>query len=795
MFKHFFSKIKNNMSSSSVLTRIRELHQLIHTWNREYYFEQAPTVSDATYDQHYRELVELEQKYPQFQDSQSPTQQVGYWEAGALPKIVHQNRLLSLKNAFEFGDVVTFDQRVCKITQGQHNYLAEPKIDGLSLSLVFKKHRFSYAATRGNGRMGENVTTNVYEISNLKSLLSQKFPLDNFELRGEVYLSNQNFAALNARIAQDQTATIETIAKELNIKISKLSQTHNFFWAMNSKLSALEEKIGFICPESFVNWNEKINRTKLRNQLIWKLLPQKKGNHEQLLKLITSKIKNSSYRLITNVNCPAYEIIFNFSFKQIPFLNPRNVASGSLRQLDSKITRKRNLDVLFYELIVPKKMEITRLQQIAQIKKLGFPCASENKVCLDLSEIKTFIQKMENHRNQMSYPMDGIVIKVNQKKFDHILGENEKTPNYALAFKFPAKVVETRILDIFPTVGRTGRITYNAKLQKIYLEGSVVGAATLHNADFIEILDIRVGDLVAIKKAGDIIPRILKPNKLFRLPGTKKWKRPSVCSFCQMQLIQEKGEIDQYCSNLNCSERQIRSLIYFVSLEAMNIFGLSEQIIRAFWKLNLVRSPVDIYKLLQQKKQLIERAEENVLPNFGIRSIEKLLHAIQTSKTRPWSQVLIALGIRYLGTRTARLISEHYPTPLSLLSASIEDLQRIKGIGERCSTSLYNFFQIKKNITLLQELQSLGVGLVKAIATSTIKETFLTGKKIVITGTFAVSRRVLIEKLQQIGVKVVITITSQTDYVLVGSNPGSKFQKAERLGIKIISENQLKSLI
>ncbi|MCR8613397.1 MAG: NAD-dependent DNA ligase LigA [Mycoplasma sp.] len=653
----------NNLTE--IKKRINELRKKLKKWGIEYYLNDAPSVSDEQYDGTMDELINLEKKYPEFQSKTSPTQRVGSKVLDKFVKVEHQFPMLSLDNAFNIHDIKKFKEHIQKILYDFNDFslVAEPKIDGLSISLWYKDGKLLKAVTRGDGVVGEDVTHNVVTIKTIPLEIDYKNEL---EVRGEIFISNTAFEKLN---------------------------------------------------------NEGAN-----------------------------------------------------------FANPRNAAAGTIRQLDSKIAAKRKLDAFLYQIPNPLDHNLkTHYESLEFLKSLNFKVSPEIKFLENDQQIEKFISNLTDKKDKLNYQIDGIVFKVNDiTKYDDI-GFTQKYPKFMIAYKFPAEVVKTTLLDIFPTIGRTGRVTYNAKLEKVRLMGTSVGSATLHNADYITTLNINIGDEVFVKKAGDIIPKVIG---LSNKKSKGQWVESKVCPGCGSILSRIDGEVDQYCLNQSCPRIVETKLQHFVSKKGMNILGLGEEIINKLIREKFLDGYASIYKLKNKKDELI------ALDGFNVKSVENILNSIEGSKNNSLDKLLFALGIRHIGQKTAMILSRRFKNVDELSKASKDDFMNINDLGTIGANSIYNF--LSNNKELFDELKNLGL---ESESNFQIKSKKLQGVTFVITGTLSKSRSYFKKEIENNYGNVTSNVTSRTTYLLVGESPGSKLVKARKLGVEVIDENKFNELL
>lgn len=651
--------------------RIEELVNIINKLNNEYYTLDNPSVTDMEYDRYVQELIKLETKYPEYKLSNSPTSRVGNVVLDEFVKVTHEIPMLSLGNVFNESEIITFDERIKKEIKNV-KYVCELKIDGLAVSLTYKKGKLVRGATRGDGIIGEDITNNVKTIKTIPLTLSKMIDI---EVRGEIFMSKEAFNEIN--------------------KIRKL-------------------------------------------------------NNESL------------------------------------FQNPRNAAAGSVRQLDSKIASKRNLDTFIYHLPNATDYDIhSHHEALVFMASLGFKTNPTTKLVNNIDEVVEYINSYNINRDSLPYDIDGVVIKLDNIDDQIELGFTAKYPRWATAYKFPAEEVTTRLKDIIFTVGRTGQITPNAVLEPVKVAGSTISKATLHNEDNVITKDIKIGDYVVVRKAGDVIPEVKEVMFDRRIGNEIDFKMITNCPICGSEIKRNNGEADYYCLNDNCDARNINGLIHFAARDAMNIDGLGERIIEDFYNYKYIKTYADIYKLKNYKTELEE------LEGFGEKSITNLLDSIEASKQNSLEKLLFGLGIKQIGSKMAKVLSKKYHSLNNIMNASYEELIEINDVGDIVAKNIIEYFSNDKNIKLINELKSLGLNMLytgtKVIANVNFKD-----KTFVITGTLNnYKREALTELIENMGGKVTNTVTSKTDILIAGDNPGSKYDKAIQLKIEIWNETDL----
>ena len=656
------------------LERIKYLTDILDKANYEYYVLDNPTISDQEFDKYLRELEELENKHPEYNNVNSPTKRVGGMVIDKFEKIKHNIPMMSLPDVFSIDEIIDFDSKI-KAQGFNPEYVCELKIDGLSVSLHYENGVFKTGATRGDGVTGEDITHNVRTIKTVPMKLQKDISI---EVRGEIYMSKKTLEKLN-----------------------------------------IERK-------------------------------------EQGLNLLQ--------------NC-------------------RNAAAGSIRQLDSKVAASRNLDTWIYHLPNPEDYNIkTHYEALLYMKSLGLKVNPNNRLVKNIDEIVDYINEYTEKRASLPYDIDGVVIKVNDLETQKKLGFTSKYPKWAIAYKFPAEEVLTKLNDIIFTVGRTGKITPNAVLDPVIIMGSSIRRATLHNEDNIKMLDLKIGDMVILHKAGDVIPEVVGPKKERRNGTEKDFKMITNCPICGTKLLKKEGQVDYYCPNELCPARHTEGLTHFVSRKAMNIDGLGPEIIQDFFNLNFVRKVSDIYSLYKHREDII------TLEGYGKKSVDKLLDAIELSKENSLERLLFGLGILGIGDKTSLILARKFKTMDNLINASLESLENIDDIGPVLSVNIFNYFHDEKNLLLIDKLKELGLNM-KYLGEEIKENNYFTNKRFVITGTISFMGRDEIEHvIESFGGKCSSSVSKKTDAVIVGDSPGSKETKARELNIPIWDENYLKDI-
>ena len=654
----------------SVRDRARKLHTELHEHNYRYYSRDDPLIPDAEYDQLLRELQSLEAQYPQLVSPDSPTQRVGAAPLKAFGEVRHELRMLSLDNAFSDDELIDFDRRVCeRLETGQVEYAAEPKLDGLAISLLYQDGRLVRAATRGDGVSGEDVTQNVRTIASVPLKLSGHSIPAVLEVRGEVYLSHAGFEALNQQ-ASDQ----------------------------GQKL----------------------------------------------------------------------------------FVNPRNAAAGSLRQLDPAITASRPLEMFCYGIgkVVGGTMAATHTGILAQLQDWHLRVYEDVQRVSGVSGCIAYYRHYEQLRDRLPFEIDGVVFKVNRLQQQQSLGFVARAPRWAIARKFPAQERETRVLGIDVQVGRTGALTPVARLEPVFVGGVTVTNATLHNEEEVRRKDIRKGDTVIVRRAGDVIPEVVRVIREKRHKGARKFKLPSTCPVCHSHVVRVEGETVVRCSGgLYCPAQRKESIKHFASRRAMDIEGLGDKLVEQLVDKGLVSHVSDLYRLTVDDVAGLDRMAE--------KSAVNLIDALHRSKSTSLDRFIYALGIREVGEATAQNLARAFGNLDALMAADIETLEAVHEIGPVVAKRILEFFAEQHNRDVIRQLREAGVHW-DTVAKPQAQR--LAGQTFVLTGTLSMPRAELKEKLQSLGARVAGSVSKKTDYVVVGNDPGSKYDKALKLGVKIMDE-------
>jgi len=637
------------MDKQTAEKQVKELHRLLTQYNYEYHVLDNPSVPDAEYDRLMRELLDIEKEFPELVTPDSPSQRVGGEILSAFDKVVHEIPMLSLGNAFNEADLRDFDRRVKQTVGEDVEYVCELKIDGLAISLRYEQGLFRQGSTRGDGTIGEDITSNLRTIRSIPLRLHQPMSI---EVRGEAYMPKKSF--------------------------------------------------------------ENLNRVKEENG-------------------------------------------------EEPFANPRNAAAGSLRQLDPKIAASRNLDIFLYAIGDFTETGVTTHSDgLDLLEKLGFKVNKEREKCATIDAVIEYVNKWTVERPNLPYEIDGIVIKVNSLQQQQELGTTAKSPRWAIAYKFPAEEVVTKLVDIELSVGRTGVITPTALLEPVKVAGTTVKRASLHNEDLIREKDIMLGDYVVVKKAGDIIPEVMNVLAERRTGEERQFSMPTHCPECESELVRLEGEVALRCINPKCPAQIREGLIHFVSRDAMNIDGLGEKVISQLFNHELIKDVADIYRL--QKDQLL------ALERMGEKSVANLLDAIERSKENSLEKLLFGLGIRHVGAKAAKTLAQRFGTLEKLMTATKEELTDIQDIGEKMADSIFTYFENEDALELINELKTAGLNMTylgpKPVDVENI-DSSLAGKIVVLTGKLEkLTRNEAKEKLEALGASVTGSVSKKTDIVI-----------------------------
>jgi DNA ligase (NAD+) len=658
---------------TTTFSEYKEIINIINVYEHEYYVLDNPTVPDSVYDVDYRKLKSIELEHPEWITSDSPTQRVGGKVLDVFESVVHKSKMASLSNAMDESEQEQFLKQINETLPLEDvDFVAEVKLDGLALSIIYKNKSLVLGATRGDGESGENVTENVKTIKNVPhTLISNDLPDDfEIEIRGEVVMPTKGFERINARL-------------------------------------------------------------------------QAEGKKA--------------------------------------FANPRNAAAGSLRNLDSRKTASRPIAFYAYSLgyCIGIEKPDTHFGCLELIKKLGLSVPKESKLIKDYKELSAYYKNILESRSKLDYEIDGVVIKVNSLDDQKVLGEISKAPKWAKAYKFPAQEEQTIMNDVEFQVGRTGAITPVARLNPVYVGGVTVSNATLHNEDEIKRLDVRIGDTVVVKRAGDVIPKIIGVVKLKRPVNTKPIVFPKSCPVCESPTEMD-GAILRCTGQLLCMAQLKESIKNFASRKSMDIDNVGDKLIEQLVDEKLIGSVLDLYKLTIDDISNLDR--------MGEKSAKNAIDSLENSKSTTLPRFIYSLGIREVGETTSKNLAKHFGSLENLIKASVEDLLKVADVGEIVSEHLYNYFKSEKNLEIVSQLQDVGIHWDDIEQDTSEKP--LEGQIVVLTGSIEMGKSVAKEILEGLGAKVSGSVSKNTNIVVYGEKAGSKKTKAEELGIKMLNEEE-----
>lgn len=664
---------------SEIQKELEKLREEIRYHEHRYYVLDDPEISDVKFDELVHRLQKMEQEHPELVTPDSPTQRVGGQPAEQFAKVRHSAPMLSLDNTYSVDELRDFDRRVRELSGRQQiSYVAELKLDGLSMALTYEDGVLTRALTRGDGVTGEDVTRNVKTIRSVPLRIDPRkleaiSRAKKFEVRGEVIMTHKAFRQANE---------------------------------------------------------------------------QRELSGEQ------------------------------------PFANPRNAAAGTIRQLDPRIVAKRNLDIFLYYLLVNGRTPLKEHWKVLEaLESLGFKVNPYRKLTKSFEELTAYIQEMESKREKLEYETDGMVVKVNEIALWDELGVTAKSPRWAIAYKYPAHQETTVVRDIRPQVGRTGTLTPVADLEPVNVGGVTVTHATLHNMDEVERLGVKIGDTVLIQRAGEVIPQVLKVTK--HAPDGKEFRMPRHCPVCGGDVIRVEGEVAYRCVNAACPAQLKESLLHFASRHAMNINGLGEALVDQLVGKKIIQDAADLYGLDEAQLVALER--------MGKKSARNLLEEIEKSKTAELPRVIYAIGIRFVGERTAQLLAEHFGSMDKLREATAEELYEVEEVGPKVAQSIVEYFREKRNSEVVDKLRRAGLEFEQKKRRGSGS---LEGRQFVLTGSLpGLSREEATRMIEEAGGRVTGSVSKKTDYVVVGADPGSKLEKARSLGTPTLDEAGLRKLL
>src|SRR5690625_1780455 len=665
------------MNKQEAKKKMADLIKQINYYAHAYYVLDQPTIPDGEYDKLFSKLLQLEAEYPDLVHTHSPTKRVGAEPLDAFTKVEHEIPMLSLGNAFDEQELHDFHRRVTTgLNVEEVTYVCELKIDGLAVSLTYEHGQFIQGATRGDGQIGEEITSNLRTVNSIPLTIEKTGRL---EVRGEAFMPAASFEKLN----KDREAAGEMI-----------------------------------------------------------------------------------------------------------FANPRNAAAGSLRQLDPKIAASRNLDIFLYGYGTWQLEEVsTHSERLTLLSELGFKVNQEWRKCTSIDEVIEYVKEWTEKRLDLPYDIDGIVIKVDSLAQQEELGFTARTPRWAVAYKFPAMEAVTILEDVELSVGRTGVVTPTAILKPVFIDGSTVSRATLHNADQIRALDVRIGDTVIVKKAGDIIPKVVRVIEEERTGNEEPYEMPAICPACDTDLVHLNEEVALRCMNPNCPAQLQEGLIHFVSRDAMNIDGLGEKVVEQLYQAQLVEGIADLYRLTKEDLLPLER--------MGEKSVTNLLTAIEASKSNSLEKLVFGLGIRHIGAKAAQLLASAFETMEAIQAASYDELVTVDEIGEKMADAIVYYFAEEKVTTLISQLAELGVNMTfKGRKMQQDNMSLFADQTVVLTGKLEnFTRREVKALVESQGGKVTGSVSNNTDLVIAGEAAGSKYDAAIELGITIWDEADLQTAI
>jgi DNA ligase (NAD+) len=662
-------------SKEELRNRVDNLRNQIEDHNYKYYVLAEPSISDFEYDKLLQELLDIESANPEFITADSPSQRVGGTPTKEFPSFTHSRPMLSLSNTYSEEELNEFDKRIKNIIGDDPvEFVAELKLDGAAIALIYKDGLFAAGATRGDGFQGDEITNNLKTIRSIPlKLRKAKQDMLNIEVRGEVFMKHADFLKINSE-------------KELS--------------------------------------GEKL------------------------------------------------------------FVNPRNAAAGTLKLQDPKIVSERNLSIFTYYLYAEILSNESHYDNLKTLSGIGFPVNPNYRLCKNIKEVMEYCNEWEKKRDELPYDIDGVVIKVNSIRQQNILGAIAKSPRWAIAYKFEAKKANTKLNGITLQVGRVGTITPVAELDPVFLAGSTISRATLHNENFIQENDIRVGDYVWIEKGGDVIPKVTAVEMDKRTSDQKPFKMPENCPVCGTAIIKSEEEAAYYCENSECPAQVKGRITHFASRTALDIEGLGEAVVEQLVENKFIGNIADIYDLKLRYDELV------LLPRQGKKSINNLIDSIEESKKNPFNKILFGLGIRFVGSGSAKILAANFKDIDSLMKADAEMLESVYEIGPRIAASVERYFKDKNNLKIIERLRSEGLKFAEEEKKGFINNIFA-GKTFVLTGELeGITREEAKSIIENMGGKVTSSVSKKTSFVIVGSEPGSKYDKALQLNVPILNKDE-----
>ena len=667
---------------SSITDMIDDLRAQIRHHDFLYHVKDSPEISDAEFDSLMRDLRQLEERHPDLVTPDSPTQRVGGAPAEGFQEVTHRRAMLSLSNAFDDEEFVAWHTRVSNMLEtDRFDMVCELKYDGLAVGLTYENGVFARGATRGNGIVGEDVTSNLRTIKSIPLRLTGDSPPALLEVRGEVYFPKSKFLEFNKQREADGLQT---------------------------------------------------------------------------------------------------------------YVNPRNTAAGSLRQLDPRATAERPLDIFVYSIGYSEggSPPDNQWDTLAFLGKLGFKVNSNNVLLRDVPEVLDWYRRWLEEVHDLDYGCDGLVVKVNRFDYQQHLGHVGREPRWAVAYKFPAEQAVTTLLDVRFNVGRTGSINPYAVLDPVYVGGATVKQATLHNEDYIKDMKLKIGDKVTVERAGEVIPQVVEPLKHQRGCGEHEIHMPHKCPSCEQPVIRRKGEAMSYCTNASCPAQLVRRIEHFVSKGAMDIEGLGIKQGQALIDAGFIEDVADIYSLSDHREELL------AMERMAEKSVSNLLDAVGKSKAQPLTRVLVALGIAFVGGEVAAVLARHFGSMDRIRNASQDDLVAINTIGPKIAKSVHEYFNQDSNAALVDKLALARVNMTEESVPASSLGTPLKGKRFVVTGRLTnYSRSEIQDRIKDLGGAVSGSLSKRTDYLVAGEGGGSKLADAERLGVAVLSEEEFERLV
>ena len=734
MFEIFDTMI----SKKELGKRVATLRKEIEEYNYKYYVLAEPIISDYQYDKLMQELIQIEQENPDMLTPDSPTQRVGGEPTKEFPIVTHSRPMLSLSNTYNERELLDFDRRVKSVLNENAEYVAELKYDGAAISLIYKDGKFTTGATRGDGTQGDDITNNLKTIRSIPlRLRTNDTKFSNIEVRGEVFMKHSDFIKINSEkeisgeklFANPRNATAGTLKLQNPKTVAERNLSLFAYFLYSEEILALQDRLS-------------------------------SGDDAE----VTPSIKQYGYIKDPDLSGIKSGAQLSGSINNVELLYNRSQESGLITK-----TEERLFD--------------THYESLKLLRSLGFPVNEHSRLCKNIGEVIDFCNEWGAKRESLPYDIDGVVIKVNSIRQQNILGAVAKSPRWAIAYKFEAKKAITKLNDITLQVGRVGTITPVAELEPVLLAGSTISRATLHNESFIQVNDIRVGDYVWIEKGGDVIPKVVSVELSKRENKLPPFFMPKNCPVCNSALVKSDEEAAYYCENYECPAQVKARITHFASRDAMDIEGLGEAVVEQLVDNKFITNIADIYDLKLKYNELIS------LERQGEKSISNLLDSIEASKIKPFSKILFGLGIRFVGSGNAKLLASYFKNIESMMKVTIAELENIYEIGPRIANSVYHFFGDKKNIKLINRLQKAGLNFVEEQKKGS--SNIFAGKTFVLTGELEnMTREEAKEIIENHGGKVTSSVSKKTNFVLLGQNPGSKYDKALKLNITILSKDE-----